>query len=323
MRKWPRRHWGPPPWWPASEPWPPVRRGPPWTRPRARFVRRMALMFGAMLLLSVLGASTLLSMLFGRYERTGTALPGALIVLLVLFFIGSLAMRRVVTGRLESQDRRRRRLLADIAHELRTPLSVIQGRLEGMIDGVYPQDAAQIGQVLGETRMLTRLVDDLRTLAQSESGTLTLQKEPTDIAIIVADVIDSLTAQASAQRVTFRFDAPHDLPIVSVDPLRVREVLVNLIVNALNHTPADGVISIVVRAAADRIVATVSDTGTGIAAEDLPRIFDRFYKGPSSRGSGLGLAIARDLVVAHGGEIRAESRPGHGTTMTFSLKTKD
>jgi len=301
--------------------WP--RRSPPWTRPRARFVRRMAFMFGTMLLLSVLGASTLISMLFGRYERAGTALPGALIVLLVLFFVGSFAMRRVVTSRLESQDRRRRRLLADIAHELRTPLSVIQGRLEGMIDGVYPLDAAQIGQVLAGTRMLTRLVDDLRTLAQSESGTLTLQKEPTDIAILTQDVIDSLTAQASAQCVTLRFDASHDLPIVSVDPLRVREILVNLIVNALNHTPADGAISIALRMAGDRVVATVADTGTGIAAEDLPRIFDRFYKGPSSKGSGLGLAIARDLVAAHGGEIRAESRPGHGTTMTFSLRTGD
>jgi signal transduction histidine kinase len=283
----------------------------------------MAFMFGTMLLLSVLGASTLVSMLFGGYARAGSALPGALIVLLVLFLIGSLAMRRVVTSRLESQDRRRRRLLADIAHELRTPLSVIQGRLEGMIDGVYPQDSAQIGQVLGETRMLTRLVDDLRTLAESESGTLTLQKEPTDVAILAQEVIDSLTAQASVQRVTFRFDAPHDLPIVSVDPLRVREILVNLIVNALNHTPADGVISIGLRTAGDRLVATVADTGTGIAAGDLPRIFDRFYKGTSSRGSGLGLAIARDLVVAHGGEIRAESRPGHGTTMTFSLRTGD
>jgi two-component system sensor histidine kinase BaeS len=325
MRRWPRRHWGRPPWWPESEPWPPVHRRPPWRRGRARFVRRIALAFGVFLFLSALGASTLVSMLVRGSGLPGTAVPGALIILLVLFLAGSfsLTMRRAMTARLESQDRRRRELLADIAHELRTPLSVIQGRLEGILDGVYPPDDAQITLVLSETRMLARLVDDLRTLAQAESGTLTLKREPTDVAILTQAVVDSFSAQAASLNVSCRLEAPPDLPVASVDPLRLREILGNLISNALRHTPAQGGISIEVGAAGDRVVVKVADTGCGIVAEDLPKIFDRFFKGASSRGSGLGLAIARDLVAAHGGEIHAESRPGLGTTITFSLPMGD
>ena len=115
--------------------------------------------------------------------------------------------------------------------------------------------------------------------------------------------------------------APPDLRLVSVDPLRLREVLTNLLSNALHHTPAKGVISIDLSTTSDRITVKVADTGTGIAAKDLPRIFDRFHKGATSRGSGLGLAIARNLVTAHGGLIKADSQPGRGTTITFSLPT--
>ena len=223
-----------------------------------------------------------------------------------------------MAARLESQDRLRRQLMADIAHELRTPLSVIQGRIEGLLDGVYPRDDAQLGQALAETRMLARLVDDLRTLAHAEGGTLTLQREQTDMANLAQEVVDTFSGEASSRKVTLRLDAPADLPLVPVDPLRTREILMNLVSNALQHTPAGGLISIELTAA-ERLVVRVVDTGAGIAAADLPKVFDRFYRGTTSRGSGLGLAIARNLVTAHGGDIKAESLQGHGTTITFTL----
>jgi signal transduction histidine kinase len=213
--------------------------------------------------------------------------------------------------------------MADIAHELRTPLTVIQGRIEGLLDGVYPRDDAQLGKALAETRMLARLVDDLRTLAHAESGTLVMQKEPTDVAALASEVVDTFSAEARSRQVSLRLDAPHDLALVTVDPLRLREILMNLLSNALHHTPANGRISIELNTSRDQVVVTVADTGTGIAPEDLPKIFDRFYKGTTSRGSGLGLAIARNLVTAHGGEIKAESQPGRGTAITFSLQTGD
>ena len=209
--------------------------------------------------------------------------------------------------------------MADIAHELRTPLSVIQGRLEGLLDGVYPRDDASLSDVLDETRVLARLVDDLRTLANAESGALTLCKEPTDMMILIQEVVTSLSDEAQAGGVSIRFEAPTDLPLLLVDPLRIREVLANVLSNALQHTPAGGAVAITARVADPRLEVAVTDTGSGIAAEDLPRIFDRFYKGARSRGSGLGLTIARNLVSAHGGEMGAESRPGRGTSITFGL----
>ena len=224
-----------------------------------------------------------------------------------------------MTTKLQAQDLQRRHLMADIAHELRTPLAVLQGRLEGMLDGVYPRDEAQINAVLQETRVLTRLVDDLRTLAHTESGTLALQKEPTDIGILMNEAAASFSVEAAERNVTLSVAAAPDLPLAEVDPLRIREVLTNLISNALRHTPVGGRVSVAASSTSDSIVATVSDTGSGIAAADLPKIFDRFYKGRASGGSGLGLTIARNLVVAHGGAIRAESVEGKGTEMTFTL----
>jgi len=224
-----------------------------------------------------------------------------------------------MTDRLQAQDRQRRHLMADIAHELRTPLTVVQGRLEGLLDGVYPRDDAHVSEALADTRILARLIDDLRTLANSESGALSLQRETTDLVVLIHDVARSLEAEANAAGVTIRVGESMNLPLVDIDPLRIREVLVNLVTNALHHTPAGGVVSIDGEAESDRVVMTVADTGTGVAAEDLPKIFDRFYKGTRSRGLGLGLTIARNLIVAHGGEIRADSEPGKGTRITFTL----
>jgi two-component system OmpR family sensor kinase/two-component system sensor histidine kinase BaeS len=224
-----------------------------------------------------------------------------------------------MASRLEAQNRQRRDLMADIAHELRTPLSVIQGRLEGLLDGVYPRDDDSIEEVIEEARLLARLVDDLRTLANAESGTLRLQKEPTDLAVLIQDAVRSCTAEARDRHVSLGVDAPADLPIITVDPLRIREVVTNLISNALNHTPADGSVAIGASVRNEQMVVTVTDTGSGIAQEELPKIFDRFYKGRASRGSGLGLTIARNLVAAHAGTIRADSLPERGTTVTFTL----
>jgi two-component system OmpR family sensor kinase/two-component system sensor histidine kinase BaeS len=224
-----------------------------------------------------------------------------------------------MTSRLEVQDRQRRDLMADIAHELRTPLAVLQGRLEGMVDGIYPRDEGQLAAVLQETRMLARLVEDLRTLAHTESGTLTLQKESTDLAILLNDTAASFAAEAAERKIRLEVEAPASLPLIDIDPVRIREVLTNLISNALRHTSESGRVSVTASAQGDTVVVTVSDNGRGIPAEDLLRIFDRFYKGHGSRGSGLGLTIARNLVVAHGGEIRAESEEGKGTTMRIIL----
>jgi len=224
-----------------------------------------------------------------------------------------------MTSRLELQDRQRRDLMADIAHELRTPLAVLQGRLEGMIDGIYPRDEGQLGAVLQETRMLARLVEDLRTLAHTESGTLALQKESIDLAVLVNDTAASFAAEAADRHIRLDVDAAATIPLLEIDPVRIREVLTNLISNALRHTPEHGRVSVTASTQSSGVVVRVSDTGHGIPADQLPRIFDRFYKGHGSRGSGLGLTIARNLVVAHGGEIHAESVEGTGTTMMFTL----
>ena len=225
-----------------------------------------------------------------------------------------------MTTRLQHADRLRRSLMADVAHELRTPLSVLQGRLEGLIDGVYPRDDRQIGELLEETCVLSRLIDDLRTLALSDAGALPLQKEPTDVVALVRETVHSLASEADRQGVLLEVPAPSEAVSVDLDPLRIREVLTNLVTNALRHGRAEGrSVTITMSVTTSQIAVAVTDTGEGIAPEDAERIFDRFYKGAASRGSGLGLAIAKGIVTAHGGEIRAASRPGTVTTMTFTL----
>ena len=227
-----------------------------------------------------------------------------------------------MTAQLQSQDQQRRQLMADIAHELRTPLSVIQGRLEGLVDGVYPRDEARMAELLEDTRMLARLVDDLRTLANAEAGNLPLRKEPTDLSVLLHDSVASFAAEAREAQIDLHVEEANELPLVEIDPLRIREVLTNLIANAVRHTSAGGRILVTAEATAGRVEVAVVDTGSGIPPEELPRIFDRFYKGASSRGSGLGLTIARNLVLAHGGDITADSEPGRGTRIRFSLPVK-
>jgi signal transduction histidine kinase len=223
--------------------------------------------------------------------------------------------------RLATDERQRRSLLADVSHELRTPLSVVQGNLEALLDGVHPPDEAHLASILDETRVLSRLVDDLRTLALSETGSLPLHREPTDVAVLVTEVAASFRAAAEAVGVTLEAGVEDDLPLLDVDPVRTREILSNLVANALRYTPRGG--SVTLRAAVepgrDRVRLSVQDTGSGIAPDVLPHVFDRFWKSAESRGSGLGLAIAKNLVEAHGGEIHAESEPARGTTIWLLL----
>jgi signal transduction histidine kinase len=224
-----------------------------------------------------------------------------------------------MTTRLEAQHRQRRELMADVAHELRTPLAAMQGRLEGMIDGIYPADQPHVAQVLEDTRMLGRLVEDLRTLAHSESGTLTLQREPTDIGVLVQEVAALFRPSADAGAVRLVAHVPERLPLMDIDPVRMREVLSNLVSNALRYSPPQRTVAVVAESVAAAIVLRVTDEGPGIAAADLPHVFDRFYKGTSSNGSGLGLTIARNLVAAHGGTLTAQNRESGGTELVVTL----
>jgi len=220
--------------------------------------------------------------------------------------------------RLQADDEQRRNLLADVTHELRTPLTVIQGNLEGLLDGIYPRDNAHLEPILEETHVLSRLVDDLRTLALAESGALKLQKEPIDLAMLVSETLASFQMQADKAGVVVDADAEPGL-VLEVDPERIRQVLENLIANALRYTPHGGTMSVRCATEGAHIVVSVRDTGAGIPPDELPYIFDRFYKSRDSHGTGLGLAIAKNLVGAHGGEISAQSSVGQGTTIRFTL----
>jgi signal transduction histidine kinase len=222
-------------------------------------------------------------------------------------------------GRLQQSEDQRRSLLADVTHELRTPVAVLQGNLEALLDGVYPADAEHLAPLLEETQVLSRLIDDLRTLSLAESGALELHREAADLDVLISDVLSSFRTEADAAGVALRSELPDETPLVNVDPLRLREVLVNLVGNALHHTPRRGEVRVAASVEAETLRLSVSDNGAGIAAEELPHIFERFYKSSQSKGTGLGLPIARNLVQAHGGEIEAESVPGSGTTMRITI----
>ncbi|HEX5013829.1 MAG TPA: HAMP domain-containing sensor histidine kinase [Candidatus Limnocylindrales bacterium] len=228
-----------------------------------------------------------------------------------------------MAGRLEASEMQRRTLLADVSHELRTPLAVVQGNVEAILDGVHPADAEHLGAILEETRVLGRLVDDVRTLALSDAGRLPLHAEPTDLDVLVSEAASAFGAAAATAGVTLTVEVPDDLPILDLDPVRIREVVSNLVANALRHTPSGGSVTLTGAVAGEdadrRVEIAVRDTGGGIDPALLPNVFDRFAKSADSRGSGLGLAIARGLVEAHGGRISVESQPGAGATFRFTL----
>jgi two-component system sensor histidine kinase BaeS len=241
--------------------------------------------------------------------------------------VGALARGfNTMAARLEADEAQRRTLLADVTHELRTPLAVVQGSVEAILDGIHPADETHLSAILEETHILDRLIEDLRTLALSESGALSLHREPTDLSILVTDVATSFEASAASAGVELATTIDDDLPLLDVDPVRIREVVGNLVANALRHTPAGGRIGVHGRLAyadgkprSQLIEITVRDTGSGIDPELLPHVFDRFARGAGSPGSGLGLAIARGLVALHGGTIEASSPPGGGAEIRIRL----
>ena len=216
--------------------------------------------------------------------------------------------------RLQVTDRQRRDMLADVTHELRTPLTVIRGEVEGMLDGVYPADESRLKSILEETQLLSRLVDDLRTLALAEAGALQLRREPVQPGELVREAVAAFQSAAEAKGVKIQVEAGESAP-VELDPERIREVLHNLLSNALRYTPSGGVI----RVTSSENSISVSDSGPGIAPEELPRVFERFYKSSDSGGMGLGLSIAKYIVEAHGGTITAENAPEGGIVITFTL----
>lgn len=221
--------------------------------------------------------------------------------------------------RLEATDARRRTFLAELAHELRTPLAVVRAQTEAVADGVYPADPAHLAPVLEATATMEALVADLRTLAESEAGALTLNRAPIVVEDLVNDVVGAHAGDAQARGVRLQADLPAGLPPVDGDAARLRRVLANLVANGLASTPAGGEIRLSGERAGDQVAVTVADTGAGMDPELAEHAFDRFVKAPGSRGSGLGLAIARDIVEAHGGEIRLNSRPGQGTSVRLTL----
>ena len=219
-----------------------------------------------------------------------------------------------MSSRLAQDTDERKRLLADVSHELRTPLTVIQGSIEGMLDGLYPADRPQLERLLGETRQLERLIEDLRVLSLADAGALPLHREQTDLAALATEVAAGFEPQARADGIELRSDVGGEL-VLDVDPHRVRQVIGNLVSNALRHTPAGGEVTVRARREADAAVLEVVDTGVGMEAVGAEHAFDRFWRSGDAAGAGLGLAIVRDLVRAHGGEAELMSAPGAGTTV--------
>ncbi|MEV4051927.1 ATP-binding protein [Amycolatopsis sp. NPDC049688] len=222
-------------------------------------------------------------------------------------------------------ERQRRALVSDVAHELRTPLANVRSHLEAVQDGVLPLDPALVGSLLEEQELLEHLVADLHDLALADAGMLRVHPEDRQAADLAEQAVAAHRARAGSAGVDLRVEAAEHL-VVHADPTRLRQALGNLVSNAIRHTPAGGAVVVSVRGRADTVEFTVADTGSGIAPEHLPHIFDRFYRADSSRsrttgGSGLGLAIARHLVEAHGGSLTVTTIPGDGSSFTIRLPT--
>ena len=345
-----------PPWWPEGEPFPPYRwgrRGRP--APFVRFVGCFVLLILVVALATggfigaIFGREGTVHPFFPFF-----LFPIFLVVLIAIAVSGGVrrmtrpmnnlieAARRIESGdysaqvpeygsadirsvarafnamsaRLKTIDEQRRNFMADVTHELRTPLSVIRGQAEAISDGVYPADAAHLAPILDATQTLDRLVDDLKTLVETDAGNLVLHKEPTDIGALVRETVESFRPHAESSGLSLTAEVVDNLPPRDVDPFRMRQVVGNLLSNAIRHTPSGGS----VRVAVDASGFTVTDTGEGIPPDLQPHVFERFAKGPNSTGSGLGLAIARDIVSAHSGRIQISSSES-GTTVTVTLPT--
>ncbi|MEL7632689.1 HAMP domain-containing sensor histidine kinase [Sporomusa sphaeroides] len=226
-----------------------------------------------------------------------------------------------MTEVLAINNRLRRQLLVDVAHELKTPLTVIQGNLEGMIDGVVARDSGQLHSLLDETKQLNRMIKDLRELSLAEAGQLSLEKEPADLCQLLTRAVNMLKPLAEEKDIAIQVIAPQ-LVMADIDIQRLNQVVYNLLTNAIRYTPPGGEITVELRETAEagscwRQIA-IQDTGQGIPAEHLPHIFNHFYRVNAARdrrsgGSGIGLAIVKRLVELHGGKIIVESQLGKGS----------
>jgi signal transduction histidine kinase len=239
--------------------------------------------------------------------------------------VGQLAQAfNLMSAELEQLEQLRRDLVANVSHELKTPISALRAHLENLRDGVEDPDPETLQVMLGQAERLGRLVDQLLDLSRLESGDVPLRREEIALEPLVSEVMSEIEVSRSGRRVELRRDIPDDLPSVFADRERIHQVLFNLLDNAVRFTSEGGLVTV----SADRhngaVDVHVADTGSGIAQEHLPRLFERFYRVDPARsqkegGTGIGLAIARSVVEAHGGRIWAESRPGQGSVFTFEL----
>lgn len=225
---------------------------------------------------------------------------------------------------LQDVEAGRRAMTADIAHELRTPLSVQRAHLEALEDGIYPLTLENLQPIIAQNGQLNRLVEDLRTLALADTGQLNLDRLPTNLPDLVRSILERFKPQADARQVRLLFDAQESSPQVNVDAGRIEQILGNLLSNALRHTPDGGIVEIRVEQKGDNARLVIHDSGPGLTSETLEHIFERFYRGEKSRsraegGSGLGLSIAQQLARLHGGDLQAENHPQGGASFALTL----
>ena len=338
-----------------------------WAARRQDFRRRFAVLVGLLVGLIVLAVTSAERLGIGSAEAIIVLCLTVPVALLILFSIGMVAFRRVgspladlmaaadavadgdlsvrvpeggrgdmarltarfnrMTAELERAEQGRRNLTADVAHELRTPLHILQGNLEGVLDGVYEPTREHVAAMLDETRVLSRLVEDLQTLSLAEAGQLPLHRRPVPAVDLLEDAATRFVGAAAEAGVTLKVLPGDESLLVDVDADRLDQALSNLVANALRHTPAGGRITLAARPADGGVALAVADTGAGIDAADLPFIFDRFWRGDRARGrrggAGLGLPIARRLVEAHGGAVEVASEPGAGATFTIWLPARE
>ena len=240
--------------------------------------------------------------------------------------VGQLAEAfNTMSGELEGVERLRRELVANVSHELKTPITAIRAHLENLLDGVERPDPETLQVMLAQSERLGRLVDQLLDLSRLESGDVPLDREPVPLAPLVSQVLSEIDVARADRGVAVSSAVPEDLPPAMADRERVHQVLFNLVDNAVRYTPSGGEVTVSAHRENGSVEVEVRDTGVGIPAEHLPRLFERFYRVDTSRsrddagGTGIGLAIARSVVEAHGGQIHAESEPGRGSTFTFEL----
>jgi len=239
--------------------------------------------------------------------------------------IGELAGSfNIMASSLEKGEQSRRQLTADIAHELRTPLTVIEGTVDGIIDGVFKPDTEHLHSIKEQASLLTHLISDLRDISLAESGQLELKLAPTDTVELVKRMVSNYEINAIEKNVRIKLEEGTPIPEIRIDPVRIEQVISNLLTNAIRHTPSGGSVSVTVKNGEGGLEISVSDTGEGIATEDLPHVFERFYRSGSSRarkegGTGLGLAIVKQMVEAHGGKVWVESKMGTGSMFSILL----